>query len=503
MKNHLAIFFLLLTSIKSFCQNTDIQPNRVGLPAISSAERAILTNIKKGTILYDSDLGTVVVFDGNYWKSLVFSDNQSDSLVKLGEFQLAYQAYSLATFDNLGNIILTGFINTNYRLGDNLILGNSSYTSYIAKFQADGLLLWHKTFGGSDEERLFCISTDASNNIYIGGSFRTNFQFDNQTFIGNANFDSFILKINSNGNFVWFFHPNAVNYDEISKIQISSNLIYFGGNTLSSIDLGNGLMNYSGGSDIFVGILNFDAQLQDSKTIGGIGTDRISSLEINQNDQLFLGGTFSNSFSIPPITVTNTSPFSNAFIAKFTNGLGINWVSVIAASESFEDSSVKFFVDAVGNVHYTVVSNSPPTIAGITLNSGFQNRINYGKLSQSGQLLWNKSDGSGALKVLIGLLPDNGKIKLCFKQFSNYPNSQFNIATSSGVGFFMVTYDSDGVFKTLTNLNNNSSSEVINFVKKGNNNILLGVGQSFTQFGKFSIPTFSSYPYNLILVKNP
>jgi len=82
---------------------------------------------------------------------------------------------------------------------------------YILKLDAGGNFVWAKQIGGiSDEGGSNSIAIDGSQNIYIAGAFQLTADFDpgpgtfNYTADGKGN--TFILKLNATGNFVWAKH---------------------------------------------------------------------------------------------------------------------------------------------------------------------------------------------------------------------------------------------------------------------------------------------------------
>jgi hypothetical protein len=140
------------------------------------------------------------------------------------------QGRSIIT-DTLGNIYTTGFftnpstfINSYSTVSSGIIILSTfgrlssigSQEAYIAKYNSSGIVQWATTVGGTSIDQGLGITTDSSNNVYITG------YFNNSTFINsystvssgiiltstvarlrsNGGFDAFIIKYNSEGQFV-------------------------------------------------------------------------------------------------------------------------------------------------------------------------------------------------------------------------------------------------------------------------------------------------------------
>ena len=76
--------------------------------------------------------------------------------------------------DQAGNTIATGIYTSNpvqigtFTLGN---LGTGTGDSYVAKFDPNGTVLWAQRLGGTNQEIITGITTDASGNIYVLGHF--------------------------------------------------------------------------------------------------------------------------------------------------------------------------------------------------------------------------------------------------------------------------------------------------------------------------------------------
>ena len=95
----------------------------------------------------------------------------------------------------------------------NLTASNVYNDIFISKLDASGNFVWAKSIGGSNEDRGYSIATDASGNVYISGQFSGTVDFDPGAGIfeltSELSSDTFILKLDASGNFVWAKTMNA------------------------------------------------------------------------------------------------------------------------------------------------------------------------------------------------------------------------------------------------------------------------------------------------------
>jgi hypothetical protein len=78
---------------------------------------------------------------------------------------------------------------------------------FIQKLDANGNFLWAKSFGGRDYDQGTSIAVDADGNVYTTGYFIDTVDFDpgpdSMKISAVGLWDSFIQKLDANGNFLW------------------------------------------------------------------------------------------------------------------------------------------------------------------------------------------------------------------------------------------------------------------------------------------------------------
>ena len=85
--------------------------------------------------------------------------------------------------------------------GDVLTATRGGYDFWIFKVNsANGNILWSKTYGGSDNDRINTITLDNSGNIYLGGQSASS---DGDIGSNNGNFDFFVFKLDASGAWIW------------------------------------------------------------------------------------------------------------------------------------------------------------------------------------------------------------------------------------------------------------------------------------------------------------
>lgn len=236
------------------------------------------------------------------------------------------------TIDNENNIIITGLfsglVDFDPNSGvTNLQSNNNSNDAFIAKYTSNGELIWAKSFGSTNTgiERGNAITFDNQNNIYATGSFSGLTDFDpsantvNLSPVGTRSI--YILKITSNGNFVFVKTIGAPGTEVVNDIEVENGgSIYITGYYLSSMDCdpdaGVFTITANGGNkEIFlVSLSASNGQFGWAKSIGGTNDDEGKKIAIHEvSNRLTLVGYYTNGSNVdfdPP----------NGYFLPFTFG---------------------------------------------------------------------------------------------------------------------------------------------------------------------------------------
>ena len=232
--------------------------------------------------------------------------------------------YSIA-IDGNGNSYITG--NT-YSFNYPVTSGAYSTTKYfgldalVTKLNQNGSALIYSTFiGGTDEDWVYAIAIDVSNNAYITGSTNSlNYPVTSGAFQTEKNYgyDIFVTKINQGGSALLYSTFIGGNYEDWSHaidIDGSGNAYVTGRISSSDYPVTSGAyqITYGGYSDAFITKLNQNGNaLVYSTYIGGAGEDWGYAIAIDGNGDAFITG----------FTLSTDYPVTNG---AFQTTIGAEW----------------------------------------------------------------------------------------------------------------------------------------------------------------------------------
>ena len=144
---------------------------------------------------------------------------------------------------------------------------NGSYDFWILKISNTGVLLWEKSFGGTEIDEARAITRSEDGNFIIVGDTRSS---NGDVTLNNGAADVWMLKINTEGNLLWQKTIGGASFDvarSISKTQDNGFVI-----AGSSRSLDNGFTN-QGQNDGLILKVDSEGEVVWKKTVGGSDFD--------------------------------------------------------------------------------------------------------------------------------------------------------------------------------------------------------------------------------------
>jgi len=155
--------------------------------------------------------------------------------------------------DNMNNCYFTGDIAYGVDFGGNKYDKYDALSLFIVKLDNNGNYLWDYSIVSDCAIHMMGTTIDNNNNIYITGFYRGQIEFED-TNTNTMNMDNiFVIKIDTNGKYVWNYVVSAYNNFFVNDITVdneSNSYIVGTYSNYRNIDLGGGFKKESEGKDI-------------------------------------------------------------------------------------------------------------------------------------------------------------------------------------------------------------------------------------------------------------
>ena len=318
--------------------------------------------------------------------------------------------YSVS-LDSSGNIYTTGAFQGTADFdpgaGTSNLVSAGSNDIFILKLDSDGDFVWAKSMGGTSSDVGNSISIDSNGDVYATGYFNDTADFDpgagTSNLVSAGSNDIFILKLDSDGDFVWAKSMGGTSTDVGNFLSIDSDdNIYTTGYFQDTVDFdpGAGTSNLvSGGlQDVFILKLDLDGELVWAKSIGGTGIDIAQSLYIDSDDDIYTVGRFASTVDFDPGAGTSNLASVgglDVFILKLdTDG---EFVLAKAMGGAGNDIGNSISIGSDGGIYtagqFTGTADFDPGAGTSNLVSAGSTDIFISKLDTDGDFVWAKSVG--------------------------------------------------------------------------------------------------------------
>ena len=340
-----------------------------------------------------------------------------------------------------------------------------SFDIYITKLSEEGSYEWSLTLGSSFWDVATAVHCDEFGFIYITGRFSGTLDFDPGPDIfeltAESDGDCFILKLDSDGDFVWakgfgdalFDIGDAIDTDE-------SGNVYTTGRYQGTVDFDPGPdafdITSEGEEDVFILKLNSDGDFVWAKSVGGGSKEEADCIIIDDLGNVILSGYFTGESDFDPglgLVLFTPTGASDAFILKLDDNGDFIWVKQL--SGDFGERVLKMDSDADGNIYsvgfYNENIDLDPSPDILEFESNGNNDAFIQKLDSEGDLVWGKSYGGVGQDRAQGVALDEfGEIYTIgyFAETVDFnPNAGISNFTSEGGGdIFLQKLDQDGDF---------------------------------------------------------
>ncbi len=370
-----------------------------------------------------------------------------------------------------------------------LVLTNTGgWDPFIAKYDANGDVLWARTFGSvtnsTSDERAWDVAVDVAGNIVVTGCFQGTYDLDASATGSNivasaGEKDIFLVKYDASGNHLWGFALSdmgdaATSLKETSVAQDAGGRLYLMGHFNGTLDLdpGTGVSSVTsaGGSDMFLARYTSGGALERGVRFGGTQSETAppGTLRIGQDSNAYYTGRYRGIVDLNPGTgvnsvTNNTAPAADdIFVASLNSDLAFRWGFAIA-SDGGLDGGHRVAFDSRTNLYVTGWFSGTTDFDGGTgvvsltsVNASSASDCFLAKYTSGGSFLWARGFGGNTpnaddLSIPAGLAVDFSDAAYLTGQYYGtnvtfYPYSPPGVLPdSTGLNDgFLVKYAADG-----------------------------------------------------------
>ncbi len=272
---------------------------------------------------------------------------------------------------------------------------SSSNAMFILKLDSNGNFAWAKQVGQPNDVYVKGLKIDGANNVLVTGTFLNTADFDpgpGIDILQSVGHDPFILKLDSNGNYIWAKHFEGFGVSVATDIAIDSegNIYTTGfqvdGTESRDFDPGAGTFNLSG-LYTYISKLDSTGQFVWAKAIGGRATATVA----DHLNNVYTIGNYVNREDFDPgpgqFFLDGDGLNDRVFISKLNSAGNFVWAKPLSSAKAYD-----LDVDKTGNIvlsgSYTINADLDPGPGFFRLDSFSQYDMFVEKLTPNGVLVW-------------------------------------------------------------------------------------------------------------------
>ena len=342
--------------------------------------------------------------------------------------------------DAQGNSYIAGTYAGTAQFGTTSITTTGAFEAFVAKIKPDGTFAWVVSAGGTGSDRVDGIVADNLGNIYITGFFEGSATFGSTTLTSKGDYDIFVAKLTSAGNFVWAKSAGGADSDMGQGIaSLGAAGVIVAGTLQSSTATFGSKSTSSKGS--FVARLDAAGAFSWVTAYGGNIDTQVLGLALDASGNSHVTGNFTGTGKFGSKTFTAQS--IDAYVAKLSSSGAFLWTTVAGGSSNDYGNAVT--TDVSGNSYVAGHFRASAAFGSHTIVSKGDYDIFVAKLNPSGTFLWATGAGGAGNDQARGVALDAAGNIFAVGNFSSL-SAAFGTTTlfASAVDIFVTKLSSSG-----------------------------------------------------------
>ncbi len=278
--------------------------------------------------------------------------------------------------DGAGNCYVTGVFFGSAGFGTNVVTSRGQSDVVIAKTSAGGEWLWAKSFGGAAFDESWGVTATAAGECYVTGFFNGTAEFPGTNLVSRGGSDIFVAKFGANGDLLWVQQAGGTNIDQGHAVvlDVAGNLHVTGGFSVTADIFGTNVsaQGFPGTMDAFFVKLDGDGKPIWFQRGSGASQDSGHAIALDAEGNVYVSGLFVGSASFGDQRLMSTSGQSDVFFVKYSRDGNFLWAFQAGGPAYMSGNGLG--VDSEGSAYGTGFYRSNTSIGGLALTNSSSGR---------------------------------------------------------------------------------------------------------------------------------
>ena len=386
--------------------------------------------------------------------------------------------------DGSGNIFITGEFAGTAQFGDSTLISKGGLDYFVAKLSPAGKFLWAQSGGGSKIDRGYGVAADAAGNCYVTGHYQSpDAVFSGQMLPPAADYDIFIAKYDADGKLLWIKTAGGAGYDYGHGIAVSAaGKVFVTGAVVGDCSFGDIRLSNDKPAHVFCACYDTDGKLLWVKAAQGKASNAGNAISVDGAGNAYVGGQSAGVGMLGQKALNNPNG-RDLLIARFTPDGRVSWVHQgfgssaalihqisaekdghIWASGMFKgtlnlgadkmvasrgDNDILLTrLDPAGNRLWTITGGSPKVDYGLGIAAdGKGNGVFTGEFSETMELLGAALTSRGSQDIFVAGIDGQGKLRWITQAGGPQGDNAYTVAVGpDGSAFISGSFSSEAKF---------------------------------------------------------
>jgi hypothetical protein len=275
---------------------------------------------------------------------------------------------------------------------------------FVARLLANGAQSWAQHFGGTTDDEGTSIAVHGSG-IACTGGFTGTASFGGASAVSTGMFDAFVARYTTAGAHSWDAHYGSATVNDAGDaiaIDATDNVIV-AGHFGGTVNFGGAALVSAGSFDMFLAKYNSAGVHQWSKSFGSTGVDYVYDVDVDASSNVILMGSFTNTVNFGGGNRVSAG-LHDVVVAKYNSAGTHQWS--IRFGGTGEDYGYNVATDAAGNVYALSFFSATVDFGGGPVTSAGSSDIALAKYNSAGTHQWSKGFGGTQSDIPGGLAAD-------------------------------------------------------------------------------------------------
>lgn len=232
--------------------------------------------------------------------------------------------------DRSGHIYAAGFFTGTAIFETTSLTSRGVADVFLVKYDSAGRFLWARCGGGAQGDDAGGVAVDPSGAVIVTGTFKEAAIFDGQTLTSFGGGDIFLAKYGADGGLLWIRNMGGADVFGVDTgfgvaADFAGN-IYVTGSFTGSARFGGVTLPHAGGGDLFVAKFSTSGDMAWARGFGNSGPDQGHSVKIDPNGDCYVAGFIFDTVNFDGQQLSSPS-HADAFAAKFDPSGRVLWAA--------------------------------------------------------------------------------------------------------------------------------------------------------------------------------